>query len=75
MIETVKQAEDGNGVIVRLYEDHRSRGSVTVRAGFSVAQAYRCNLLEENDEALDVQDNQVTLDISPYQIISLRLIR
>lgn len=27
VIETVKQAEDGNGVIVRLYECGRTRGT------------------------------------------------
>ncbi len=74
VIETVKLAEDGNGVIVRFYEDQRSRGSVTVSAGFPVSQAFHCNLLEENEEQLAVQGNQVQIDITPYQIISLRLI-
>ena len=74
VIETVKQAEDGNGVIVRFYEDQRNRGSVTISAGFPVSQAFRCNLLEENEAQVAVNGNQVTVDITPYQIISLRLI-
>ena len=74
VIETVKLAEDGNGVIVRFYEDQRARGSVTVSAGFPISQVFRCNLLEENEESLAAQDNQVQVDITPYQIISLRLI-
>ena len=36
VIETVKQAEDGNGIIVRLYETQRKRGPVVLTAGFPV---------------------------------------
>lgn len=74
VIETVKQAEDGNGIIVRLYEDHRNRGKATLTAGFPVAEAYRVNLLEENEEAVAVSGNQIKLNVTPYQIISLRLV-
>ena len=74
VIETIKLAEDGNGLIVRMYEDHRNRGPFTVTAGFAVAEAYHCNLLEENGESLEVSNNSVQLDVRPYQIITLRLI-
>jgi alpha-mannosidase len=74
VIETIKQAEDGNGLIVRLYEDQRNRGKFTLKAGFALAEAYHCNLLEENERALDVQGDQIQMDITPYQIITLRLV-
>ena len=74
VIETVKRAEDGNGLIVRLYEDHRNRGTVTLRTGFPLASAQVCNLLEENDLALTVSGSSVQIDLSPYQIVSVRLI-
>jgi alpha-mannosidase len=74
VIETVKRAEDGNGLIVRLYENHRNRGKITVRVGFALAEAHQCNLLEENEKPLQIQDHQVQFDITPYQIITLRLI-
>lgn len=74
VIETVKLAEDGNGLIVRLYEDRRNRGKVMVKAGFPVAEVHRCNLLEENEGSLDVMEDQVQIDITPYQIVSLRFV-
>jgi alpha-mannosidase len=74
IIETVKQAEDGNGLIVRMYENQRNRGCVTVKAGFALAEVYLCNLLEENEGSLDVEDNQLRIEVAPYQIITLRLI-
>ncbi len=74
IIETVKQAEDGSGLIVRLYEYWRQRGAVTLETGFPLRTASITNLLEENQEELPVEGNRVTLNIRPYQIITLRLI-
>ena len=74
IIETIKQAEDGNGVIVRLYEGERSRGKFTINAGFDIAEAHLCNLLEENEEALTVENNSVTLQARPFMIASVRLV-
>jgi alpha-mannosidase len=74
IIETVKAAEDGQGIIVRLYENERKRGKVTIQAGFNLKAAYHCNLLEENETELSVEGNSVTLAVRPYQIASLRLV-
>jgi alpha-mannosidase len=74
IIETVKQAEDGNGLIVRLYEAMRQRGQVTLRTGFELSAVYQTNLLEENQHLLPHQPNQVDFPIKPFQIITLRLV-
>ncbi len=74
IIETIKRAEDGNGTIVRLYENERCRGAVNLKTGFEIAEAYRCNLLEENQETLEIRSNEVPLHFSPYQIMTLRLV-
>ena len=74
VIETIKRAEDGNGIIVRLYEDQRNRGAFKLTTGFALGQVYHCNLLEENEQELQAEDNQVQLDIVPYQIVTLRLV-
>jgi alpha-mannosidase len=73
IIETIKAAEDGRGFIVRLYENQRYRGKVTLKAGFALAEANHCNLLEVDAESITVQNDSITLDITPYQIISVRL--
>ncbi|MEA3310047.1 MAG: glycosyl hydrolase-related protein, partial [Chloroflexota bacterium] len=44
VIETIKGAEDGRGVIVRLYESQRRRGKVTLDAGFPLREVWRTNL-------------------------------
>jgi len=74
VIETIKQAEDGRGIIARLYESQRRRGQLTLTTGFPLAKAWRANLLEENQERLDCTGNRVTVSIKPYQVLTLRLL-
>jgi alpha-mannosidase len=74
VIETIKQAEDGNGVIVRLYESQRRRGPVTLTAGFPMADARRCNLLEETQAGLAPAGNRITFQVKPFEIVTMRLI-
>jgi alpha-mannosidase len=74
ILETVKRAEDGNGIIIRLYESQRKRGHVQLHAGFSLEAAWVTNLLEENQSAVSVENNSIQLYVRPYQIITLRLI-
>jgi len=74
VIETIKQAEDGQGIIVRLYESQRRRGDLTLSYSFPLARAWRTNLLEENQEEIDCCGECLTVPIKPYQILTLRLL-
>ena len=74
VVETVKQAEDGNGVIVRFYECNRQRGPISLAAGFALQAAYRCNVLEENEARLLVTGRQVDLAVRPFEIVTVRLV-
>ncbi len=73
IIETVKQAEDGDGIIVRLYESQRKRGQVQVRFGCAVESAWVTNSTEENESALSVEQDSIPLNLRPYQIVTLRV--
>ena len=61
-------------MIVRLYESQRRRGELTLATGFPLAEAWRTNILEENQERLDVNDCRLRFSIKPYQIVTLRLL-
>ncbi len=73
VLETVKQAENGNGTILRLYEceNARTRAQLTVPAG--VTEAYVTNMLEEIETPLTVQDGKVAFTIKPYEILTILL--
>jgi alpha-mannosidase len=74
VVETVKRAEDGRGIIVRCYESQRRRGPVSIRPGFPVAEAWRTNLLEEDQRHIEVLDGGITYSVRPYEIFTLRLV-
>jgi alpha-mannosidase len=74
IIETVKRAEDGNGIIVRLYESQRKRRPVRILAGFGLQTAWATNLLEENESELSIENDTIQLHLKPYQIVTLRLV-
>ncbi|RPI95197.1 MAG: alpha-mannosidase [Chloroflexi bacterium] len=74
IVETVKQAEDGDGLIVRLYESQRRRGEATLTTSFPIQSAWVTNLLEENQTELDAKGQEVKMYLRPYQIVTLRLI-
>ena len=73
IIETIKWAEDDEGVIARLYEYRRTRGPVRVTAGFPVRDAWRANLLEENVARLPATARDISLTVRPYEIVTLRV--
>jgi alpha-mannosidase len=73
IVETIKRAEDGNGIILRLYESQRKRGQVQLKPGFAVESAWETNLLEENESELSVENDSIQLNLRPYQIMTIRL--
>ncbi len=74
IIEAVKAAEDGDGIIVRLYEAKRSRGSALLDvAGLGITRVTQTNLIENAQQELAVVDGKVALSYRPFEIITLRL--
>lgn len=67
----LKRAEDGEGLILRLYEPHGARGRSTLRFGDPPVRVRRTNLLEEPGEELGVEDGAVCLEVRPFEVVSL----
>ncbi|MDQ3006418.1 MAG: glycosyl hydrolase-related protein [Chloroflexota bacterium] len=70
----MKRAENGDGIIVRLYESQRKRGQVKVQMGCEVEAAWETNLLEENKSALSMENGSIQLNLKPYHIMTMRVI-
>lgn len=72
IIETVKQAEDSDELVVRLYEAHGTRGVVNLKFHVPLAAVRTCNLMEDPGKPLKInKDNTLTLSFTPWQIVSL----
>lgn len=68
IIEVVKKAENGNGIIVRLYEYMNKRDKVTVSAGIDINNVWECDLMENKIENIKNDGRDFIFDIKPYEI-------
>lgn len=73
ILETVKQAEDGNGTVLRLYECENARTKAALHVPANVTKAYSTNLLEQIEDELPVVDGKVAFTIKPYEIKTILL--
>jgi alpha-mannosidase len=78
---SLKRAEEGDGLILRLYEPHGARGLATLRFARPIQSAERATLLEEHDpspvaEATEpvVTDNVLRLSVRPFEVVTLRVV-
>ncbi len=72
-LEAMKQAEDGEGVILRLVEQHNKSGTVTLVFDRMVEKAWACDLMENNEVEIQPNDMKLTFDVKPYEIKTLRV--
>ena len=76
LADTVKYAEDGDGIIVRMYETYGKRTKTHVTFAETGAAAYvECNCLEEEKEPLSHENGTLVITLKPYEIKTIKLKR
>jgi alpha-mannosidase len=73
---SLKNAEDGEGLILRLYEPHGARGKSALRFARNIKRAARVNLLEGVDESGSVptvEGSTLRIEVRPFEVLTLRL--
>lgn len=73
IVETIKRAEDGDGLIIRIYEAHNQRGPASLVFDRPIIAATETDLLERATEALPVDGNAVHVNIRPFEVKTLRV--
>ncbi|MFP4502003.1 MAG: alpha-mannosidase [Candidatus Hydrogenedentota bacterium] len=73
IVDAVKKAEDSDALIVRLYEAYGQRGEARITFGDKPRKIAECDLMEENDAALDLDGHNVTLYVTPFEIRTLKV--
>lgn len=74
IIETLKPASNGRGCIVRFYESNRQRGPALLTFTRALQSLCRCDLLERDGVEVTFDTDCCTIDVSPFEIVSLRSI-
>jgi len=74
LLMTLKKAEDGEGIIIRLIETegHDTEVSVTL-PHVSIEKVYETNLVEENENMIAVQGQTITTKVKAFGIKTIRI--
>ncbi len=73
VIETVKVAEDSDEIIVRAYETWNAQTSTRISFCDEIESATECNLLEEDDVAVDFVNNSFETTFKPFEIKTFKI--
>jgi alpha-mannosidase len=74
VIEAVKAGADAaDALVVRMYEAWGRRGAVTIRAPWDIRRATVTDLLERDTAPVPTVGPRVTVDVAPFQIVTLKL--
>ena len=75
IIDTLKPAEDGNGIVARAYEPYRTRGVSNLRLAEALCgkRVFLCDMLENELEELSVNNGSVEIPYLPFEIITLKV--
>ena len=74
IIETVKMAENREGIIFRMYEYMCRRGPVCLNFGRKIKEVRECDLMENDLRILEHDRKNVELSFIPYEIKTIRVI-
>ncbi len=74
-VTAFKEAEDGNGFILRLRETEGRKATARLRSPvFRIAAAYLANGVEDNKSPLAVKESGVEIPLAPHEFTTLRLV-
>jgi alpha-mannosidase len=73
IVEVIKQAEESEHVIVRMYECHNKRTSVTGEVFKSFAEVVECNLMENDLNKVKSDSSTFEFEIKPYEIKTFKI--
>ncbi len=73
VLDTVKMAEDGKGIILRLYESSGSHTHAHIKLGFSIKAVWQCDLLERNSTSLKLDMDCFSYHFSPFEILNVQI--
>jgi alpha-mannosidase len=71
VLDTVKQAESSDALVLRLYEAFGGRGTARVRVAFPIGDVRRATILEDAGEPVERDGEALIVPYSPFEVISL----
>ena len=73
ILETIKKAENGNGIILRLYDAGNVCKNVCLHVAENISAAYECDMLENELTPIDVCNNALAVHVNNFEIKTIKL--
>jgi alpha-mannosidase len=74
ILTAMKKSENGNFVTIRFYEAEGSDCTARVHLSRNIREAWRTNLIEENEEALrPLKDGTLEMTIRPWEVVTIKV--
>ena len=73
VIENIKAAEDGKGIILRVYESSGADCSFTLTPNFRFQRASVVDMIEREVTECSVMSGVISADLKPFQILSIKI--
>ena len=75
VLDTVKPAEDGDGLVLRIYEPYNCAQTVTLSSDRKIARVQAVNLMEEPMDGPIVEKTEqgISFGIKPFEIVTLKV--
>lgn len=74
VVDTIKQSEDGKGIIVRLHNPSDVPQQGEINTSLSVKSAALINLEENKEQEISLNNGTVSLDVAPKKIVTVKLV-
>lgn len=74
VLEVVKNAEKGDGTILRFYECHGVRSSASVKVDLPFKNVQEVDMMEDRIGDIDTKNGEFDFDIKPFKIKTFKLI-
>jgi len=73
IVETLKKAEEGGGLILRAWEVSGQRGEVSLTFANKLKKVVECDLMEREIEIIDSSEQGFSFFVRPYEIKTFRV--
>lgn len=74
ILDTVKAAENGSGIIVRLYESGGTKTDVSLSTILPCSRVVECNLVETDETEVPTENGAFRFTIRPFEIKTFRIV-
>ena len=72
VIDTIKEAEESEDTVIRLYEAKNIRAKAELTVGFPAKACFVCDMLENELSELPIENGKVKLNMSGFEILTLK---